>query len=241
MRISIARASALTDNCILSTTCDGALALCKLPHHRRKFYARICGSGTRPHEPSYTFYIVRRRPCSEKKFPSHRPEILHREALVGAPTVPIHPLSSRNFLITGRTFHARICGSGTRPHDPLYIFHYIRGGPCSGKCFHHRPAQNPPPEAFGRRARRPTRVPSGNFIIPGRTFYARIYGSGTRVPKTSAILRSGLLLIRMVIPGICSVTKFSSSQNIGSQQCWGQRNDNTTQLLSQPHLLQFPT
>ena len=106
----------------------------------------------------HTSYIVRWRPCSVKKFPSHRPEILHREALVGAPTVPIHPLSSRNFLITGRTFHARICGSGTRPHDPLYIFHYIRGGPCSGKCFHHRPTQNPPPEAFGWRARRPTRA-----------------------------------------------------------------------------------
>ena len=54
--------------------------------------------------------------------------------MVGAPTVP-PALPSRNFRITGRTFHARIYGSGTHPRDPLCTFYLVRRRPCSGKTF----------------------------------------------------------------------------------------------------------
>ena len=68
----------------------------------------------------------------EKIFIKSPPKMPIRETLVGAPAVP-SALPSRNFLITDRTFYARIYGS--RPDDALHNPYHVGWRPCPGKTF----------------------------------------------------------------------------------------------------------
>ena len=130
----MARAPARTTRCILSTTCDGAL-LCEifLITDPKSMPVSMVGA------PALTTRCILSITCggillSGNFFIKAPPKIPIRTALVGAPAVP-PALPSRNIRITGRTFHARIYGSGTHPRDPLCTFYLVRRRPCSGKTF----------------------------------------------------------------------------------------------------------
>ena len=106
-------------------------------------YARIHGWGTRAHDALYTFYHVRWRPCSVKTSSSQAP-ILCSYLWYG------HPPSRPAVCILPRTV------------APLFWENFLIAGP--PKILH----QN---ALVGAPALPPT-LPSRNFQITGRTFYA---------------------------------------------------------------------
>ena len=107
-----------------------------------------------------------------------RPKILRRKAVVGVAAIP-PALPSRNFRITGRTFHAPYLWLRHPPARSAVYFLPCAVAPLLWENFFIKG----PPKILHRTAlvgapAVPPTLPSRNFQNTGRTFYARIYGSG---------------------------------------------------------------
>ena len=115
---------------------------------------RIYGSGTRPGVPLYNSYHVRWRPYSGETFSSKA----QNPAPEGCGRRARHPtrlsLSKLSNYRPNLPCPVSMAAAPTRTIRCILLT--MCGGALTlGKLFYQRPTQNPPPDGFGRRARRP--------------------------------------------------------------------------------------